>query len=183
MKKQVLMSLLAVIAITVMPGCGKKKNNEAGVIVGGPVGVVQPYGSGTGGCYPVPQYYNSSLTLGFSGSISQSYNGIIASLNLYAASAGFPGGYTNTYYRQNHMTQDRVDLALNGGSAYAQVTLGAGTVALIAQSSNGYSQGEVCGFYINTGIVNPPITSGAWTGHLGGGQIGVVTRTGQFIQL
>jgi len=171
MKKQMMFSLLAVLALSILPGCGKSKNEGGTVVGGGGVIVAPPVGGGSGGCYDTRSLFNSGLTLGFSGQASIG-TGIRAQMPLYGAAAGFPGGYTNTYYRDLY-TGDRIDIAINGANAYAQVTLAPATIAWI----NTYGGGQVCGFYVDATITSVRYgkASGGWDGNFGGGAVGVYT--------
>ncbi len=178
MKKQVFIGLLGLLAISILPGCGKKKNDEQiGVGVVGSVNTPPPVSGGVGGCYNVSTIYGSGVTLGFSGVLSQSGTGLTANLSLYSTSAALPGGYTNTYYRTTNYG-DRVDVAINGSSTYVQASLSTSAVAL-AQ----YYGGQICGFYMNVSILTPAVTGPQWSGNIGGGMIGVVTNGNMLVQL
>lgn len=181
MKKQVMFALLGVLMISILPGCGKKKNDEPiGVGVVGSVNTPPPpppVTGGVGGCYNVSTIYGSGVTLGFSGVLSQTATGLSANLSLYSTSAALPGGYTNTYYRTT-VYGDRVDVAVNGSSTYVQASLSQSAVAL-AQTYGG----QICGFYMNVNILNPAVNGPAWSGNIGGGMIGVVTNGNMLVQL
>ncbi len=192
MKKQVLIGLLGVLMISILPGCGKKKNDEPiGVGVVAPVNTPPlPVNGGVGGCYSTSGIFGAGLTLGFSGVLSgtsssypmsgyslggySSTSGITANLSLYGAVSSIPGGYTNTYNRSN-TAGDLVQVAINGNSVYVQVSLHQNSVAAI----NTYYGGQICGFYMNVGILGSSISGPGWTGNIGGGPIGV--HNGQYI--
>lgn len=171
MKKQVILSLLAVLAISILPGCGKSKNSDSTGVVGGGVIVAPPVTGGGGGCYNTRSIVGSGVTLGFSGTVAIG-TGIKSYMSLYSTGGGIPGGYTNSYYRDTY-PGDRIDIAINGTNGYSQVTLGANTVAWI----NTYGGGQVCGFYIDAHIhsVMYQKSSGGYDGNIGGGAIGVYT--------
>jgi hypothetical protein len=182
MKKQVMIGLLGVLMISILPGCGKKKNDEQ-IGVGAPVNTPPPsappppVNGGVGGCYDVRSIFGSGVTLGFSGVLQQSAGGLSASLGLYSTSPSLPGGYTNTYYRTT-VYGDRVDVAINGTSTYVQASLNPTAVALAQQYG-----GQICGFYMNVSILNPAINGPQWSGNIGGGMIGVVTNGNMLVQL
>jgi hypothetical protein len=173
MKKQMMLSLLAVLALSILPGCGKSKNDKGGGVIGGGGVIVAPpvTGGGSGGCYNTSTLFNSGLTLGFSGTASLG-TGIRAQMPLYSHSGGIPGGYTNSYYR-DLFTGDRIDIAINGTNAYAQVTLSPNTIAWI----NTYGGGQICGFYVDATIhsVMYGKSNGGYDGNFGGGAVGVYT--------
>jgi len=183
MKKQVLLTLLAVLTISILPGCGKSKNNEGKIIGGGGGGVIvppPPVSGGSGGCFNTSSIVNSGLTLGFSGNVSLG-TGIQAQMPLYGHNTSIPGGYTNTYYRDTALG-DRIDIAVNGSSAYAQVTISANAVAWV----NYYGGGQICGFYVDATIhsVMYGKAQGGYDGNFGGGTVALYTgRQGVFLRM
>ncbi len=162
------------VTISILPGCGKKKNNESTTHTppaSNPVVVVPALPStptAVGGCFDASST-SGGITLTFQGPAIYT-NGIQSRMKLYAHSAAsLPSGYTNMYWRQTNFG-DRVDVALNGNNVFAQVQISPSAIALV--KSRG---GKICDFYINVSIVNPPITNGqAWTGNIGGGVLQLV---------
>lgn len=135
MKKQVMFTLLAVLTLSILPGCGKSKN-EGGIVVGGG-GIIAGPGS-------YPQAGNALQLSNASGRVT----GAI-SLNTGAA-----GGYL--YSRRNNIG-DRVDVYLSGsatgGTGYTQVTASA-TVYLAQSTIDAFqyycgAQPVVAEFYMN----------------------------------
>jgi hypothetical protein len=169
MKKQVMFALLGLLTLSLLPGCGKSKNDEGVIVGGGPV-LTPGVGVTPTGCYDTRSIYGTSITLGFSGSLQGSVGGIRGQLGL--SPTGLPGGYTNTYWRQT-VYGDRTDIAVSGSSAYAQVTVSSSAIAL----ANQYG-GQICGFYMDVSVLNPAVTGSAWSGNVGGGTFGILIPYG-----
>jgi hypothetical protein len=182
MNKQAVYALLAVLMISILPGCGKSKNSSGPVGGGGPVYVppVQPTipvpPQPTGGCYDTRSIQGSGVTLGFGGTVYGA-TGITANMSLYGT-ASLPGGYTNTYWRTTRYG-DRVDIAISGSSAYAQITASVTAVAYVNQ----WGGGAICGFYVNASTLNPAVNGYAWSGNIGGGKIELISANGLRVQL
>lgn len=175
--------LVVLVAISILPGCGKSKNNEG---VPPPVGIVAPpviqppvinppAPGGPGQCANlsgVPQ--GQGITLYFSG------NNVMGGSGLYGAMyvSGAGGGYQ--YWRTN-MFGDRIDVGLSGSTGYAQVYLAPITVDALRVNA----QGQVCGVWFNTGYSNTQASGSyqgtAWQGTLGGGLIGFIGGNGQAV--
>lgn len=143
MKKQ-MYAILALLVISVLPGCGKSKNEGTGVLGYG-IGVTGGV-NGQGGCYNLQQYYytnpNAPVTLAFSGQgyVSPYDGGVTASMQ--AASVGLPG----VNYVRSNVAGDSMQMYVAGNQAVAVATLQPGTVAVIMQSGGGY----LCGIYVNS---------------------------------
>lgn len=142
-KKANLALLVMLTAVSILPGCGKSKNNEqisGGVIVAPPGGVVVPTGGGClaasslGTTFPVTGQANIGIT-GFTAQTA-------------VGGSGYTGG---TYYKRVNASGDTIDLSLSGsansvGSVSATVHLSATTLAAIGNSC---VQGV---YFYNTGI-------------------------------
>lgn len=145
MKKQIY-AIVALLVISVLPGCGKSKNDGVnGGLVYGSIGVTGGV-NGQGGCYNLQQYYytnpNSPVTLTFAGTgrVSPYDGGVEASMQ--AASTGLPG----VNYVRSNIAGDSLQMYVTGNQAISVATLQPGTVALVMQRGGGY----LCGIYINS---------------------------------
>lgn len=133
--KGFLVVMLAVVSI--LPGCGKSKNNDQGIIVGGPPpqGVITnpPTTPVTpiGGCTSISAAGDGSMTFPVSGSAQIGVTGFYSAA--YVGGAGYTGG---TYYHRVNASGDTIDLSLSGstnstGTASATVHLSPTTVAAL----------------------------------------------------
>lgn len=150
-------------AISILPGCGKNKNDQGIVGVGVGVPPIGIYG-GTiqGGC---TNLYGATgpVTLYFSGNASFNLGSINAVMQI--GTTGIPAGYPNQYVRTNQFG-DTATVAISGNTGYAQVTLAPITVQAI--NSGG---GMVCGL----GIQRMTIVNG---NQLAGGSMGPIGQNG-----
>lgn len=175
MKKQLITALLGMLMISILPGCGKKKNDAA-------INSSGVYGNyngqiGANGCISVYGYYNSGLSLAFSGQ-STSLTGVTG--NLRISSGGIPGGY-NVYTRQNYINGqpgDSLSLVNANGAVYAQASLSYSTISWVNQ----YAGGQICGLSLNTNLLQQSVQGGSsqfyWTGTIGGGTVALITPGG-----
>ncbi len=139
MKKKIY-AIVALLAISVLPGCGKSKNDgviNGQVNYGGFTGGV----NGQGGCYNL-QYSNGPITMGFSGQGYAAYGGVEALMQ--GATSGLPGV---THVRTNH-AGDTLQMYVNGNSSYGVATLQPGTINLLMQ----YGVYQICGLYVNSSV-------------------------------
>jgi hypothetical protein len=149
--KSKILATLALLAISILPGCGK--SNNSGVAVSGVYGggYYNNYGTYNGqamGCYNLTSYLQSNPSGGFQatfagiGSISQ-YTGAVAG-EMYGSQSGVGGA---NYIRQNPYG-DNAQLSITSayGNATAVVTLAPATVAAIVY----YGGGQLCGIKFNS---------------------------------
>jgi hypothetical protein len=155
MKKQMYIALLGMLMISILPGCGKKKNDAAIVSPG----YVPPYYGGmavANGCATVPYGYTSGIAnLYFSGPAGVSLNGISSQMSLTGIAP--PGG--NIYYRNNNAGDTLTLYTSAGATAYATVSLSALTISSLSGGGGGYGgygygQGaQICGLlFSNAGL-------------------------------
>lgn len=140
MKKQAIVALLAMLTISILPGCGKSKNDGQPVAVG--PAPVYPGGVGpiAGGCYNL-QGNLGGATLFFAG------QGVVNSgveAQMQASSGSLPG----VNYGRTNMFGDQLQMYVSGNTAYGLATLTPGAVSVI----NYYFGGQVCGLYVNSSV-------------------------------
>lgn len=141
--KSKILATLALLAISVLPGCGKSNN---GVVTNGVYGAGYIGGAnGQGGCYDLRQMNaagQQQIQVAFSG-----YNQYSQSLagTLTATNSAVGGGYA---YSHNNGYGDSVTVYINGNQMTAIATLSYGTISYI----NTYGNGYLCGLYVNSGI-------------------------------
>lgn len=144
----------AVLAISVLPGCGKK-NNDAPVNVGAPAGVgVSSIGIQSGSCYNMNQVaVNSGVNLTFQGQgYISPYTGALQA-QLQGVNTSFPGV---TYSRTN-AAGDTVQVYVSGQTVIAYANLAANTVNWIRYY--GGNQGSmICGLYIDSPVSGSTLT-------------------------
>lgn len=155
MKKLVFVALLA---LSVLPGCGKK-NNDQPVIGGGPVVGSASIGISNGSCYNLNAVaVNSPVNLTFQGSgwISP-YTGALQA-QVQGSNIAFPG----VSYSRSNGAGDTLQVYVSGQTVIAFAQLSANTVNWIKYYGNQYGQaGSVCGLYINSPISASNITMSA----------------------
>ena len=137
--------LMALLAIVILPACGKSKNDpKNGIGIAG-AGVYSPGVVPTnGGCVSVSPT-GSTVRIYFSGNASASgYTGINADLR--PASSMNP---TGTRYQRN--SYDYIDLYANGNSMSGYVDFRPETISWVVA----YGGSQICGVYLqNSGISN-----------------------------
>lgn len=152
MKKLVLVALLA---FGVLPGCGKKNNDQPVVAAAAPVGVSN-IGIQNGSCYNLNQIGvggTANLTFQGQGWISP-YTGALQA-QLQGANVAFPGV---TYTRSN-TAGDTVQVYVSGQTVIAYAILSANTVSWIKYYGNSYGQaGSICGLYIDSPVSASTLT-------------------------
>lgn len=157
-------TLLAIAAtIAVLPGCGKKNDQPAVAVAA--AAAVAPIGSGQ--CATVTPNTNQYIT--FYGNITPNYNGIQGSLSAYGYGSSSYGG--SNYYR-NLNTGDTTNVYVSGTTAYAVLYITANTAnaMVYGQPYGNYSgNAQVCGMYIDQGIVAGGTSGSGYTGTMGGG--------------
>jgi hypothetical protein len=139
--KNKMLATLALLAISILPGCGKSNNGSVSApgygVGGGYIGGT----NGQGGCYDLRQI-NGGTQVGFQG-YNQSNQSIIATLSAVTSAAG--GGYQ---YNRSNQAGDSLSVFVNGQTVTAVANLSYGTVAYI----NMYYGGYLCGLYINSTV-------------------------------
>lgn len=151
MKKLVLVTLLA---FGVLPGCGKK-NNDQPVVTSAAVGVAS-IGIQNGSCYNVNQVgMGAGVNLTFQGQGWVSpYTGALQA-QLQGVNVAFPGV---TYSRTN-TAGDTVQVYVSGQTVIAYAILSANTVSWIRYYGNSYGQaGSICGLYIDSPVSGSTLT-------------------------
>lgn len=167
--------LLAVlVAFSILPGCGKKNDNNG--VIGGPVGFVPigsiPGGYGSGGCVTLPDP-NVPVTLTFAGTLVANTSSLQAHLGIYGTGAN-TGGW-GAMYNHSNVFGDSINIYVSGQSAYAVVTLAQATVANVVY----YNSGQICGLYMNSTVVPGGTSGSGWTGNFGGNIY--LTRNGTWV--
>jgi hypothetical protein len=167
--RAVLFVMLA--AISILPGCGKKKNNEGFIppVAGAPAPIYPgqpgypgvPGGTGSG-CINVNGAV-SALTFSVAGSNQFDPSGTGIGANLYHTNVGLAGA---AYWRLNNVG-DRIDVGVSGVSVTGIVTLQPATLAAIQSQFGGY----LCGIQVSAATLNTPQNGPGWQGTLGGGLI------------
>lgn len=141
----------AVLAISVLPGCGKK-NNDAPVNVGAPAPVgVSSVGIQNGSCYNMNQVgvgAGANLTFQGQGWISP-YTGALQA-QLQGANVAFPG----VTYNRSNAAGDTVQVYVSGQTVIAYAILAPNTVNWIRY----YSGGTICGLYIDSPVSASTLT-------------------------
>ncbi|HEY8278530.1 MAG TPA: hypothetical protein VIH99_02825 [Bdellovibrionota bacterium] len=199
--RAVLFVMLA--AFSIMPGCGKKKDepaapgvavNPAFIPIGGTPGA-------PGGCATVSGY--GAQTISFYGQLYPS-TGIKGILQAYGYGSQ-SGGFSSTYYRNNvagdsltvYISNTPVNGYYSQATAYAVLSLSANTVqAMTGQSGGyggypygggypgypggGYGNGtiQVCGLQLDNTITATPVTGSGYTGTLIGNSVYVLGQNG-----
>lgn len=143
---KMLLVMLAVVSL--LPSCGKKKNDGNGVAVAPGIGL--PTVGTNGSCYNL-QGQTGGVTVQFYGTASG--NGWYLTTN----SSGVPGGYVNTYTRSNVAGDTLQVYSYSNNTAYAVATLAYNTVAAI----NTYAGGQLCGLYVYNYISGNSLTQSA----------------------
>jgi len=139
--KSKILATLALLVISVLPGCGKNNNN--GIVTNGVYGNGYIGGqNGQGGCYDMRQI-GGATQVAFVG--SNVYGQSIAG-TLTATNAAVGGG--NAYYHENGIG-DSVTIYINGNQMTAIANLSYQTVSYIAVHG-----GYLCGLGVNSGIDN-----------------------------
>lgn len=158
MTKYVSKALMAMLVISILPGCGKKNDAVAtnnGVAAAAAINTI-----GSGGCASVTNN-GSAQTLTFSGTLNPAYGGVSAQLPVYGYGT-YTGGYGSSFWRTDY-SGDRVDLYISGNSSYAVATLSALTIqTIVAAQSGGYgyyggynnATSQVCGLDISATFVS-----------------------------
>ena len=177
--KNKMLATLALLAISILPGCGKSNNgavtNNGYVAWGGGAG-------GAGGCYPAGSL-GAGSALTFQGQVSPG-SGLKGQIPLVGTGVSVSG---SPYWRANKFG-DRIEVRVDGGTMTASVTLSQFTISAAAASGGGgyyggASNGAICAVYMNVGIYNPAINGSEWSGTMGGGQIGLLLSSGAFMTL
>ncbi len=152
MKKLVLSALLA---LSVLPGCGKKNNGDVAV-----AGVAAPIGISNiglqGSCYNLNQIGvggGANLTFQGQGWVSP-YTGALQA-SLQGMNVAFPG----VSYQRSNTAGDTVQVYVSGQTVIAYAMLSANTVSWIKFYGNSYGQaGSVCGLYIDSPVSGSTLT-------------------------
>lgn len=148
--------LVMLFSISILPGCGKNKNDQPGIGVGiAPVGVGIAV-NGTGGCFNV---YGTStaVTLAFAGT-----NQSMSAGNFYGNLSPASVGGINQFVRTN-VFGDVVYMGSSGSTMVATVTLSSQTVL----AANAYG-GQVCGLSVNAIGYSTTQSGSGYSGTLGG---------------
>lgn len=151
-KKANLALLVMLTAVSILPGCGKSKNNEQIGIIGGPVGAPPPGfvpAGGSNGCAQIAAAGDGSMTFPVAGA---AYIGITGfSAQAYVGGSGYSGG---NYYHRINASGDSVDVSLSGtpnsnGAVAGTVHLSPTTVMALGGPNTFCVQGVL---FNNTGI-------------------------------
>ncbi|MCO5143230.1 MAG: hypothetical protein M9962_09090 [Oligoflexia bacterium] len=145
--KQIGKTLLVMLAVvSLLPSCGKKKNDEGQGVAIAP-GITNPLLPGNGSCYNL-QGQTGAITVQFAG--TSSGNG------WYMQTNGGVGLPSVTYSRTNS-AGDSLQVYVSGNQAYASATLAYTTVAAI----NTYAGGQLCGIYVYNYVSGGQLSSSA----------------------
>jgi hypothetical protein len=155
MKKSIY-TLLALLVVSVLPGCGKSSNNTGTYGVYGGA-VFSGGGAGGTGCYNLNQYYQTNPNAAFQGTFAgQGYvspaNGSVQAV-MYGSQTGMPGAN----YARSNSAGDSIQMYVAGNQAIAAVTLSPATVAAIVY----YRGGQLCGVYVNSYASGSTLTMSA----------------------
>jgi hypothetical protein len=149
--------LAAVLAISVLPGCGKKNNDAGNVNTGvAPVGV-SSIGIQSGSCYNMNQVaVNGAVNLTFQGQgFVSPYTGALQA-QLQGVNVAFPG----VSYSRTNAAGDTLQVYVSGQNVIAYASLAANTVNWIRYY--GGNQGSmICGIYINSPVSGSTLTMSA----------------------
>lgn len=128
--KQVKGALLVLfLAISILPGCGKSKNDGATGVLIGTSGYSYTNG-GAGGCATVSMSGDGTMTFPVQGTAA--YIGATGfSGNTYVGGSGYTGG---NYYRRVNYSGDEINLSINGSVISATVRLSNITVTALGGS-------------------------------------------------
>jgi len=132
MKTKIVTSLLVLLAISILPSCGKSKNQDDDVIGGVAIGATSFTGTtgGPGGCAQFAPT-NGPISFPVAGQANIFINGFTA--NAPVGGSGYVQVIGANSYTRTNSSQDRIDLVLIGspnstGQVSATVTLSTMTV-------------------------------------------------------